>query len=250
MRTAIAPVVLAAFVALAAFGALARLNKPSGGEGGGISPAVADATYLRLDTANDPLTGALEIPAGTNANPGLSFTGFTSAAGLYADANGVRAKATFIADTSLVQNNSAAAADLRGLVQNGGAGAGGQLLLNDAQGNRTTSGIFSSAVASGGIAHLLNTVGSFAAGTLFQVNNLSTEAFSVRFNETYTALPFRSKESVTIGETAHASMPACAVALEGQTRYVRNGTTSGWCGCALTAGVYGWVNQGGAVVCP
>jgi hypothetical protein len=50
--------------------------------GGGMSSAAADAAYLRLDGTNDPMTGALTIPAGAAATPSFNFTGATTT-GLY-----------------------------------------------------------------------------------------------------------------------------------------------------------------------
>lgn len=48
--------------ALAQSGApLQRDDASAGGSGGGLTPAQADLTYLRLDTANDPLTGDLTV---------------------------------------------------------------------------------------------------------------------------------------------------------------------------------------------
>lgn len=77
MRTNV--LIIFSFV-LASFGAHAQIAMPgapfgvgSQSRGGGLSPAVLDATYLRLDTTNDPLTGPLTVANGSNAAPGVNL---------------------------------------------------------------------------------------------------------------------------------------------------------------------------------
>lgn len=69
--------------------------------------------------------------------------------------------------------------DAQAALKNTTANNGGQVYFNDAAGVRTSSGIQTSEVASGGDAHVLDTTSAFSAGYLMRVREAGTDVFTV-----------------------------------------------------------------------
>lgn len=176
--------------------------------GGGLSGGAADATYLRLNTANDPISGTLSSSqAATLLDPTLESTGlqdvcvanaagsrgvcFTGTNAASAD-NGVliqgsaaalsgRASVLIggpvsgVSDRYVLRTNSAAANGIFSVAGSGGlvnesALNGGQVYLADAAGARTLSGIWTSENTSTG--HAFDTTTTLSGAlNLLEVDN-------------------------------------------------------------------------------